>query len=284
MIPGNDDAIRSIKLFTGKIADAALEGAARYRASGAADRDAQEERRRHEGRGGQREHLFRHQRRHRNLNPVRAGTLMTTNVATGQGLPLPQRARDALPRSLFGLAIASGSPICGIAQHAPNCGSFPTALPRPRRDLPIIQHASDSVDAESLLGIGLKHHPHHLGLGLHYLVECCRGVALLHVSVAERRSGKHVHAAVLRHVLLAPPAPFGDLGAFVFGDYALKLHQKLILRGGSRRRLQKNQLHSAARQFLAQQDLIGVLSAQPIRRVDQHRGDLALRGQIAQGL
>jgi small subunit ribosomal protein S2 len=52
VIPGNDDAIRSIKLFTGKIADAALEGAARYRASGAADRDAQEERRRHEGRGG----------------------------------------------------------------------------------------------------------------------------------------------------------------------------------------------------------------------------------------
>ena len=51
-IPGDDDAIRSIKLFTGKIADAALEGAARYRASGAADRDAQEERRRHEGRGG----------------------------------------------------------------------------------------------------------------------------------------------------------------------------------------------------------------------------------------
>ncbi len=49
VIPGNDDAIRSVKLFTGKIADAAIEGAARYRASGAADRDAQEERRRHEG-------------------------------------------------------------------------------------------------------------------------------------------------------------------------------------------------------------------------------------------
>jgi small subunit ribosomal protein S2 len=51
VIPGNDDAIRSIKLFTGKIADACIEGGARYRASGAADRDAQEERRRHEGGG-----------------------------------------------------------------------------------------------------------------------------------------------------------------------------------------------------------------------------------------
>ncbi|HVG60210.1 MAG TPA: 30S ribosomal protein S2 [Hyalangium sp.] len=44
VIPGNDDAIRSIKLFTSKIADACLEGAARYRASGAAERDEQEER------------------------------------------------------------------------------------------------------------------------------------------------------------------------------------------------------------------------------------------------
>jgi small subunit ribosomal protein S2 len=52
VIPGNDDAIRSIKLFTGKIADACIEGAARYRASGAAERDAEETRRRSEGRGG----------------------------------------------------------------------------------------------------------------------------------------------------------------------------------------------------------------------------------------
>ena len=51
VIPGNDDAIRSIKLFTAKIADACIEGGARYRTSGAAERDAQEERRRHEGRG-----------------------------------------------------------------------------------------------------------------------------------------------------------------------------------------------------------------------------------------
>ncbi len=51
VIPGNDDAIRSIKLFTGKIADACVEGGARYRASGAAERDAEESRRRSEGRG-----------------------------------------------------------------------------------------------------------------------------------------------------------------------------------------------------------------------------------------
>ena len=42
VIPGNDDAIRSIKLFTSKIADACIEGAARYRASGAQERDEEE--------------------------------------------------------------------------------------------------------------------------------------------------------------------------------------------------------------------------------------------------
>jgi small subunit ribosomal protein S2 len=52
VIPGNDDAIRSIKLFTSKIADACLEGAARYKASGAADRDQEEDRDRGDDRRG----------------------------------------------------------------------------------------------------------------------------------------------------------------------------------------------------------------------------------------
>jgi len=46
VIPGNDDAIRSIKLFTSKVADACVEGRARYQASGAAERDQEEERQR----------------------------------------------------------------------------------------------------------------------------------------------------------------------------------------------------------------------------------------------
>jgi small subunit ribosomal protein S2 len=66
VIPGNDDAIRSIRLFCSKIADAAVEGKARYQAhhagepqqaaeEGAEDRDAASERRgRRDGRGGQR--------------------------------------------------------------------------------------------------------------------------------------------------------------------------------------------------------------------------------------
>jgi small subunit ribosomal protein S2 len=57
VIPGNDDAIRSIKLFTSKVAESCIEGAARYRASGAADRDEEEsrdDRRDRDDRGGDR--------------------------------------------------------------------------------------------------------------------------------------------------------------------------------------------------------------------------------------
>ncbi len=49
LIPGNDDAIRSVKLFTSKVADACIEGSARYRNSGAAEREEAEERRRETG-------------------------------------------------------------------------------------------------------------------------------------------------------------------------------------------------------------------------------------------
>src|SRR5215831_19686143 len=127
---------------------------------------------------------------------------MPTNVPTRQGLPLTERACDALPGPLFGFAIASGSPIRRIAQHAPNRGSFPSAFARPCRDLALIQQARDGVDAESLLGIDLEHHPHHFGLGLYYLVECCRAVTLLHIPIAVGRSREHIDPALLRHVLL----------------------------------------------------------------------------------
>src|SRR3989440_5053505 len=41
VIPGNDDAIRSIRLFCSKIADAAIEGKARYQAHGGGQQDTQ---------------------------------------------------------------------------------------------------------------------------------------------------------------------------------------------------------------------------------------------------
>src|SRR6266508_3321281 len=97
----------------------------------------------------QREHLFAHQCRHRDLNPLRARPLMTTNVAARKGLSLTQRARDALPGPLFGFAIAGSPAIRGIAQHAPNGGSLPAALAGPCCNLTLIQQTCDGIDAEA---------------------------------------------------------------------------------------------------------------------------------------
>ena len=192
----------------------------------------------------QREHLFAHQRWHRDLNPFRTGPLMPTHVATRHGLPLTEGARNALPEPLLGLAVASGAAIRGVAQHAPNRGSLPAAFARACRNPALIQQTCNGVDTESLLGVDLKHHPHHLGLGLNHFIERCRSITLPHVPIAERRSRQHIDSALLRHVLFSSSASLGDLGTFVFGDHVLKLYQQLVLRRSSRRRFQKDQLHS----------------------------------------
>jgi small subunit ribosomal protein S2 len=55
VIPGNDDAIRSIRLFAGKIADACVEGSARYAARSPEEREEREERNEREERSRDRD-------------------------------------------------------------------------------------------------------------------------------------------------------------------------------------------------------------------------------------
>src|SRR5215471_21115146 len=119
----------------------------------------------------QREHLFAHQSRHGYFEPFRARPFMTTPGATRQAFPLTEWACDALPRPQLGLAIAGDPSIRGIAQHAPNRGSFPAALACPSGNLALIEQSRDGIDAEPLLGINLKHHANDPGLGLDHFLE-----------------------------------------------------------------------------------------------------------------
>ncbi len=85
VIPGNDDAIRSIRLFTGKIAEACIEGKARYgawvaehggkdeRREGEEDRDAASER-------GQKDRRDRRDRRERRREPREDRAAASANV------------------------------------------------------------------------------------------------------------------------------------------------------------------------------------------------------------
>ena len=112
---------------------------------------------------GQSKCLFTHQRRHRHFNPVFAWPLMACAVATRHSLALAQWPGDSLSWSQFCFAITGPSLICGIAQQAPHRGPLPTRGRGSCRYLTFIQHTGNGVNAEPLLRVHLKYHPHYGG-------------------------------------------------------------------------------------------------------------------------
>jgi hypothetical protein len=73
----------------------------------------------------------------------------------------------------------------------------------------------------------------------------------------------------------AAPTPFKDLGPLVFGDYALNLEQKIVLRGATDRVVQEDNLCTRAAKLIDQEHLMGVTAGEPIRRMDINALDLA---------
>ncbi len=160
----------------------------------------------------------------------------------------------------------------------------PANLSAAGENLSLIQLSSHGIEAELLLGVHRKHPAHHLSLRFHHLVITRRGVAFLHVVVAVRGPGKHIHHSLLRLVPFSPATPFGDLGTLILRYHPLKLHYQLILGGGPGWGLEKNQIHTTTGELFCQQNLIGILTAQPVRRIHQNRHHLALRCQVTQRL
>ena len=83
---------------------------------------------------------------------------------------------------------------------------------------------------------------------------------------------------------LAAAGSFENLRPLVFGDHALELQHQLIFRGAGTRSLQENRLDALAGKLLGQQNLIGILPAQPVRRVDEDSLNVTLGREIAQSL
>ncbi len=230
----------------------------------------------------QSEDLFTHQRRHRHFDPLLPWSLMVGAVAAGDSVALPQRPGDSLPRTQLRLAIAGLAAISRIAQHAPHCRSLPTRRCRSRRNLALVQHASNGVDAQPLLRICFKHHPHNISLDFDHFIVGRRTLALANIVVSIGSAGQHVDHPLLGPMTFSTPAALGNLRAFVLGDHALELHHQLIFRCCSSGRLQKNQLYAATRKLFDQKNLIGIFAAQPVRGVDQRRSDLAFGCKVTQ--
>ena len=213
---------------------------------------------------GQSEGFLTHKRGNRNLDPVLAGPLMTGTVAARHAILLPQRTRDTLPRPQLGLSETCFPLIGRIPEHAPNRGTLPPRGPGPCRDLPLVQLPRNRIDAQSLDGVGIKHHAQDFGFRFDHLVVRIPAVTLLDVSIPVRCAGENIDDSLLRFVPFAAPAPFRDLGPFILGNHPLKLQQQFVLGRIPRWRFQKDHRHTATRQFLHQQDLIGILAAQPV--------------------
>lgn len=138
-----------------------------------------------------------------NLDPVLTRSVAGRAIAIGQAIALAQGLSDPLPGTDLGFAEARASAVSRIAQHAPDCGSLPPGCSGARRDLALVEHASDRIDALVLLGIGSEDHLHHFGLGLVHFIIRGRALVFLHVPVTERSAGKHTDQTLLRAMALA---------------------------------------------------------------------------------
>ncbi len=233
---------------------------------------------------GERKALFADDRRHRDRDPLFRRPLVSGAVAPGQATAQADRARDPPALRGRGLAECGLALVSRIAQHFPQRGMRPAPAALAGRYPAFVQPAGDRGDAETRDAIELEYPPHHPSLLLDELVVCGRALALADKAVAERSSAEHADLAQTRAMPLAAARALDDLRALVLGDHSLELHQQLILRCRAARRANKQSLDAGARKFLDQQNLVGVASAQPIGRVDQHRLNQPLGRKIAHPL
>jgi hypothetical protein len=213
---------------------------------------------------GQRKGSFTDQRGNGDLNPVRTWPFVAGAIAAGQAAPLPQQPRDAPARTQLGFAIARPATVCRVAQHAPDRRALPTRGRRPGRNLPLIQQARNRVDAQALPRVRLKHQPHNGGFRLEDLVVGRRGVILPHIPIPVGSARQDVDRSLPCTMTLAAARPLGNLRPLVLCDHALELEQQLIFGRRTRGRLQEDEFHAVAGQLFGQQDLVGILAAEPV--------------------
>src|SRR5262249_44773240 len=90
-------------------------------------------------------------------------------------------------------------------------------------------------------------------------------LVLADVTVAVGRAAEHVDRSTACGVLLASAATLHDLGAFVLGDHALDLEQKVLFGATADRVAEEDDLDATMGEVLDDQDLIGILARKTVR-------------------
>ena len=235
---------------------------------------------------GQIEGALVYQRRHgnvmdcaRGVSPLRACPAPRGPISHAYGT-----AAATLSSGLLRLAEAGRAAIRRVAQHPPDGRALPAGLLLTGGHAQLVEPPGDRADAQPLHGVQIVDLADYFSLSLVHLEVGRALLGLAHVAVAVRRSAQNAGLALLGTVPLAAPRALQDLGTLVFGDHALELQQQLVFRRMRLRCVDEDRLHALAQPFLRQQDLVGVLAAEPIGRQHQHRLDLAFGDEVAHAL
>ncbi len=169
------------------------------------------------------------------------------------------------------------STIGGVAQHRPDHRALPARPGLARSHALVIEPPRNRPDAPARRRIVRIDLPHHARLGINDGIRRGRVLTLAQVAVAVGGATQHTHFPSASPMSLAAARAFEDLGTLVLGDHALKLHEELIFGRGALRRIEKTGGHTLASELLDQQDLVGILAAQTIGRVDEYGCESALR-------
>jgi hypothetical protein len=148
----------------------------------------------------------------------------------------------------------------------------------------LLQAPAYCAQAHSIQADPREHEPNEVRLRFHQF-ETCHSAALdpTHVAISEGSPGQRTHGSGLRGMAPAAPAALQDFGPLVFGDHALNLEQKIILRCAADRVVQENNLRARAA-IVDQENLMGVPACEPVRSMDIDAGDMAASNRIPQPL
>ena len=225
--------------------------------------------------------LLGHERRHWNFDPLVPQALMTGAVTLGYPAPQTQWSRDAAARSHTSFFKVGYASVRRVAQDSPYHRAFPARAFLASRDTLPVEPTRDLADAESPDGVHVVNALYYARLSIDHQVRRGSILSLADITVPIRSAAHHTDLAGFSAVSLTAAIPLHDLCPLVFRNHALELNDQLILGGCALRCVDEERFDSVPGEFLAQQNLIGVLATQSVRRVDENHLDLPLGREVS---
>src|SRR5260370_23290341 len=96
------------------------------------------------------------------------------------------------------------------------------------------------------------------------LVVRSRVIWLADKTISERSHAQYADFALASAMSFAAARALQNLGSFIFRDHSLELHEQFVLRRRTARRAHKQGLDAGPGEFLDQENLVRVSSAQPV--------------------